>query len=133
MSIIRPMTVSLGEDQAVVVSLEGTDGSFTIEYDTNEGVVLVLADLPDGLEREGVIYEERFKRQSHTVADALDQAVRYLELARRVCELEFGKSTLFEAELKRLAELRAMPLGGVSLQESIPEEADASPEGGTSK
>lgn len=142
---VRPVNLVLEEDQAVAISLAGTDGSFTVEYDTHTSAVRVTADLPDGLGREGVLYEERFNGRSHTVKDALVEANRYLELAcaaisrerhsRRAARHAFTPKSpsAYKAELKRLAESQAflskLPLvGELPLQEPVPFEQEAMPD-----
>lgn len=55
------MKVVIKQGEALLVSLEGTDGLFVINYDHDHDYTLtVRADLPDDEGREGVIYCESF-------------------------------------------------------------------------
>ena len=53
------MKIELKPGEAVTVTLEGTDGEITVEF--NENDVRVSADMPDDEGREGVIYLEAFR------------------------------------------------------------------------
>jgi hypothetical protein len=52
------MKIELKLSEKITVTLEGTDGEFTVEF--NEADLRVTADMPDSSGREGVIYMEAF-------------------------------------------------------------------------
>lgn len=54
--------VVLSPGARLLVAFEETDGTFTIDFDSDGNRKLrVIADTPDSTDRNGVIYEERFE------------------------------------------------------------------------
>lgn len=58
------MNIELKPGEKVTVSLEGTDGTFAIDFDSKgDHVLTVEADLPDSYGHVGVIYKECFSEE----------------------------------------------------------------------
>ena len=96
------MKIELSPGELLMVTLQGTDGMFTIEFGERE--LTVSVDLPDTEGREGVIYSERFMEEHEKRLSTMpDERVAMVE-ARCTC--------VNAGQLLTLKDIRDCPVHG---------------------